>query len=164
MPGNKNARDPRPPPASDLTARRPLSQLVVSVVGPDRGGLVSSVTRPSPCRSASSRAHLSIRPVFSMAMLVEAGADQHAALRAPCRARSRPLGQRARGRGVRGSAGLRRGFGRSCADGAASSRASRNLWPTKGCRCPSSRRRPRARPTAARSCSVCRASCSPRTV
>ena len=34
----------------------------------------------------------------------------------------------------------------------ASSRASRNLWPTRGCRCPSSRRRPRARPTAARSC------------
>ena len=32
-------------PLASLTTRRPLSQLVVSVVGPDRGGLVSSVTR-----------------------------------------------------------------------------------------------------------------------
>ena len=69
-------------PLASLTARRPLSQLVVSVVGPDRGGLVSSVTRAIAAHDGNvvESSSFSIGPVFSMAMLVEAGADQHAAL------------------------------------------------------------------------------------
>jgi glycine cleavage system transcriptional repressor len=69
-------------PLASLTARRPLSQLVVSVVGPDRGGLVSSVTRAIAQHDGNvvESSSFSIGPVFSMAMLVEAGADQHAAL------------------------------------------------------------------------------------
>ena len=69
-------------PLASLTTRRPLSQLVVSVVGPDRGGLVSSVTRAIAQHDGNvvESSSFSIGPVFSMAMLVEAGADQHAAL------------------------------------------------------------------------------------
>ena len=69
-------------PLASLTTRRPLSQLVVSVVGPDRGGLVSSVTRAIAAHDGNvvESSSFSIGPVFSMAMLVEAGADQHAAL------------------------------------------------------------------------------------
>jgi len=69
-------------PLATLTQRRPLSQLVVSVVGPDRGGLVSSVTRAIAAHDGNvvESSSFSIGPVFSMAMLVEAGADQHAAL------------------------------------------------------------------------------------
>jgi glycine cleavage system transcriptional repressor len=69
-------------PLATLTTRRPLSQLVVSVVGPDRGGLVSSVTRAIAQHDGNvvESSSFSIGPVFSMAMLVEAGADQHAAL------------------------------------------------------------------------------------
>ena len=69
-------------PLASLATRRPLSQLVVSVVGPDRGGLVSSVTRAIAQHDGNvvESSSFSIGPVFSMAMLVEAGADQHAAL------------------------------------------------------------------------------------
>ena len=69
-------------PLASLATRRPLSQLVVSVVGPDRGGLVSSVTRAIAAHDGNvvESSSFSIGPVFSMAMLVEAGADQHAAL------------------------------------------------------------------------------------
>ena len=64
-------------PLASLATRRPLSQLVVSVVGPDRGGLVSSVTRAIAAHDGNvvESSSFSIGPVFSMAMLVEAGAD-----------------------------------------------------------------------------------------
>lgn len=69
-------------PLAAAWARRPLSQLVVSVVGPDKGGLVTSVTKAIAAHEGNvvESSSFSIGPVFSMALLVEAGASQHMAL------------------------------------------------------------------------------------
>ena len=67
-----------------LSAQRvaPMSSLVLSIVGPDRTGLVSEVTQIVAGRGGNvTESHsFNIGPVYSMAMMVDVGADQHSEL------------------------------------------------------------------------------------
>mmetsp|Transcript_20766 Transcript_20766/g.65339 ORF Transcript_20766/g.65339 Transcript_20766/m.65339 type:complete len:201 (+) Transcript_20766:120-722(+) len=65
-----------------LRQARPMSQLVVSVVGPDRVGVVNDVTRTvaSSGGNVLESNSFSIGSVFSMSLLIDVGHDQHTIL------------------------------------------------------------------------------------